>query len=101
MTKRALLAAALIVALPASFAGGYSQRVTFRFVSGPNGASYIVQPMLPMKLRITKLDASQTFREGDFAHCEVFNPKTEPDGAHIKCGDVEFRVTGMIFEVER
>lgn len=100
MMKRSLLAAALIIALPTSFAGGYSQRVTFRFVSGPNGATYTIQPVLPMKLEITKLDASQTLREGDFARCKVFDPKNEV-GAHVKCGDVEFRVTGMIFEVER
>lgn len=96
--KPALLLAALLAAYPAGSAG--RQRVMFRFVSGPDGASYMVQPMLPMKLRITKLDASQVLRLDDFGSCEVFNAKDD-NTAHLRCDGVEFKVTGMQFELEK
>ena len=95
----ALLGGVLLVAGLCG-AASYHQTVTFRLVSGPDNGSYIVQPMLPMRLRIQKLDSSAVLREDRFARCTVFNAKQEDTAAHVKCDGVEFRVTGLQFELD-
>lgn len=80
-------------------AASYHQTVSFRLVSGPDNGSYIVQPVLPMKLRIQKLDSSAVLRADRFARCTVFAAKDDTT-AHIKCDGVEFRVTGLQFELD-
>lgn len=68
--------------------------VTFRFFPD----NHWIQPVVGMKLHIT-YDSGVRTAQPDFARCEVFNVKDDPQ-VHLRCNDTVYKIDGMSFEGE-